>query len=216
MAAQLKDIQGLVDTFKFKPKEEVKPVIAVDTHVDQPSCDYELRNINLTRTDADGTPECFEKTFIVHRVNGLQDTLFKLSYKYKVSKRAIQEANAISGEDIFFLKELLIPYRPEAEISLAPPKTDPEQEVRDEDKRRKVCIEALCELICQLEKKHAKDRKMENQNKRLTPSLFTPEAIFYLEGTVPIYDLKKAAEDYKKDLKSEIEISKQEKLAAKN
>ena len=48
--------------------------------------------------------------YLVHPVSANKDTLFKLSYMYKVSKREIQRVNQFAGEDIFFMKEILIPY----------------------------------------------------------------------------------------------------------
>ena len=45
----------------------------------------------------------------------LADTLFKISYHYKVSKKDIQIVNKFSGDDIFMFKELLVPYSGNAE-----------------------------------------------------------------------------------------------------
>ena len=52
-----------------------------------------------------------EKKYMVHKVDAMSDTLFQLSYRYKVSMKEIQRVNGFSGVDIFFMKEMLIPYR---------------------------------------------------------------------------------------------------------
>ena len=52
-----------------------------------------------------------QKEYIVHKVDASKDTLFQLSYRYKVPKNVIQSVNKFSGEDIYFMKEILIPYK---------------------------------------------------------------------------------------------------------
>ena len=49
--------------------------------------------------------------YIMHKVQANKDTLFKLSYRYQVSKREIQLVNKFQGDDIFYFKEILIPYK---------------------------------------------------------------------------------------------------------
>ena len=61
-----------------------------------------------------------------------------------------------------------------------------------------------------MEKKHAKD-KDDKTNLEGTASTFKTEAIYYLEGTDPVYDLKQAMKDYKRDLMAEIEMVKKDR-----
>ena len=75
---------------------------------------------------------------------------------------------------------------------------------------RDASIEILCGHIHKLEKKHAKD-KDEKTNLQGTPSTFKTEAMFYLEGTDPVYDLRAAMKDYKRDLMAEIEMVKKDR-----
>ena len=51
------------------------------------------------------------KRYVVHKVRPLSETLFKISYHYKVSIKEIQRVNKFTGEDIYFMKEMLIPYK---------------------------------------------------------------------------------------------------------
>ena len=48
--------------------------------------------------------------FIVHKVAPATDTLFRLSYFYKIPQKEIQYVNQFSGDNFAFLKEILIPY----------------------------------------------------------------------------------------------------------
>jgi hypothetical protein len=57
----------------------------------------------------------------------MKDTLFALSLQYKVSKRAIRLINKFEGEDIFFMTEMLIPYRGQSIVLKEP------QEVQKDD-----------------------------------------------------------------------------------
>ena len=50
------------------------------------------------------------KEYLVHKVIAEKDTLFKLSLQYNISKKLIQSTNEFEGEDIFFMKEILIPF----------------------------------------------------------------------------------------------------------
>ena len=68
--------------------------------------ELEIREIYETRTEADTGPVL--KKYMVHIVQPATDTLFQLSYRYKVSKRELQYINKFSGEEIYFLK-ILIP-----------------------------------------------------------------------------------------------------------
>lgn len=78
------------------PVQEVKVVEAKD---------IEIREIEVKEGE-----DMVMKKFIIHVVQPLTDTLFQISYKYKVSKKEIQRVNKFSGDDIYFMKELLIPY----------------------------------------------------------------------------------------------------------
>ena len=51
------------------------------------------------------------REFIVHRVDPKEDTLFKICYLYKVNKKEIMAANDMHNEELFYLKELMIPYK---------------------------------------------------------------------------------------------------------
>jgi len=70
--------------------------------------DLEIREVMELNKE---TEEEVMKKYIVHKVDASTDSLFKLSYRYKVSKREIQNTNGFSGEDIFFMKEILIPFK---------------------------------------------------------------------------------------------------------
>jgi hypothetical protein len=71
--------------------------------------ELEIREIYETRSEADTGPVL--KKYMVHIVQPATDTLFQLSYRYKVSKRELQYINKFSVEEIYFLKEVLIPYK---------------------------------------------------------------------------------------------------------
>ena len=68
--------------------------------------DVEIREISEL---VDG--ESVIKKYFVHPVDVKNDSLFKLAYLYKVDKKEIQHVNKFSGEDIYFMKEILIPYK---------------------------------------------------------------------------------------------------------
>ena len=85
----------------------------------------------------------------MHPVSANRDTLFKLSYMYKVSKREIQNVNGFSGEDIFFMKEILIPYKGQV-IML---KNNEIEKKTDEDSFKSVQINVLSKIMREVEKR---------------------------------------------------------------
>ena len=67
--------------------------------------EVELREVIIT------DPETFDeqrKVFLVYKIDPVKDTLFKISYHFKVPIKTIQYDNKFSGDDIFYMKELLI------------------------------------------------------------------------------------------------------------
>lgn len=51
------------------------------------------------------------REYIVHSVDAEKDTLFKICYLYKVNKKEIMDANDMHNEELFYMKELLVPYK---------------------------------------------------------------------------------------------------------
>jgi LysM repeat protein len=47
--------------------------------------------------------------YIIHKVSP-NDTLDGISFKYDVRKILIQRANEFTGDEIYFMKELIIPF----------------------------------------------------------------------------------------------------------
>lgn len=133
--------------------------------------------------------------YIVHPVIPNMDTLFKLSYKYKVSKREISIVNGLAGEDIFYCKELLIPFRDQIVIDTTKEKTD-EQKQKEERERRAACLSMLNHAIMDHEIKAERKGEIERQKK--PQSNFKSEAKFYLEDNE--WDYWKALAAYKEDL----------------
>ena len=58
-------------------------------------------------------------------MNPSVDTLFKLCVLYKTSKMEIQRVNGFSGDEIFFMKEIFIPYKNQDIVFITP---DPNEE----------------------------------------------------------------------------------------
>lgn len=96
-----------------------------------------------------------KKVYIVHKVNSMRDTLFKLSFHYKISIKEIQRVNKISGDDIYYMTELLIPVKGDiTPEQIKPLVRDPKQAEQDEILRREICIRMLSEIICGQEIKY--------------------------------------------------------------
>jgi len=70
----------------------------------------------------------------------MHDTLLKLCYHYMVSKKEVQFFNKFSGDDIFFMKEILIPVNEKNDVARSMPKISKKQQEVDEKQRREVCI----------------------------------------------------------------------------
>jgi len=70
--------------------------------------EVELREVTTTNPE---TGEEVKKCYLVHKVDPEKDTLFKISYHYKVAMKSIQVDNKFTGGDIFYMKELLIEYK---------------------------------------------------------------------------------------------------------
>ena len=68
----------------------------------------ELREVTKKNSH---TGEDYTKQYLVHKIDGLKDTLFKISYFYNVPIKTIQFDNQFCGDDIFYMKELLIEYK---------------------------------------------------------------------------------------------------------
>lgn len=163
--------------------------------------DLEIREVYETRTDADTGPVL--KKYMVHIVDPATDTLFQLSYKYKVSKRELQYINKFSGEDIYFLKEMLIPYKGAQAQAAARKKADQE---KTEALRRAGCLVMLNDQIMKLEVQASHAGKIAPQKMGRT---YRQEASYYL--TYRDWDYKAALEEFKKDLQFEIDHRQQEK-----
>jgi hypothetical protein len=73
--------------------------------------ELQFREVPEFVKSADGTEIQTMKKYIVHKVKPNSDTLFALSYHYKVSMRELQLINGFSGDDIFFMTEMLVPYK---------------------------------------------------------------------------------------------------------
>ena len=163
--------------------------------------DLEIREVYETRADADSGPVL--KKYMVHVVEPATDTLFQIAYKYKVSKRELQYINKFSGEDIFFLKEMLIPYKgAQAQSGI---KKKPDQE-KTEALRRAGCLIMLNDQIMALEVQASHQGKIHPQKMGRT---YRQEASYYL--TYRDWDYKAALEEFKKDLQFEIDHRQQEK-----
>ena len=110
--------------------------------------------------------------------------------------------NKFTGEDIFTFKELLIPYKGQ----LAPKLKDKteEQKHKEEMERRAACLDMLEEFI-RLNEKTAMRKQQIAKVKGINMSKdFYSEAKYYLGNHEYVY--KKACEEYKEDLQSEIEM----------
>ena len=82
----------------------------------------EIRTIYVPTKDDSGP---IAKKFMVHPVNAATDTLFQISYRYKVSMKEIQRVNQFSGQDIFYMVELLIPYKGQQSMPSAKKQAEP-------------------------------------------------------------------------------------------
>lgn len=151
--------------------------------------------------------------YVVHKVRPLSDTLFKISYHYKISIKEIQRVNKFTGEDIFFMKEMLIPYKGDLSNCKAP-KIDIKQEEADEKKRREACVTILANLILREEKKWQQHKKLLDNKVHLSSNDFKTEAIFYLEENQ--YDFNQSVKNYKQDLNAELELVEEKKREKKN
>ena len=89
---------------------------------------------------------------MVHKVRPLSESLFKISYHYKVSIKEIQRVNKFEGDDIYFMKEMLIPYKGDLS-NCKPPPVNKEQDEEDEKKRRAACVDVLAGVILREEQK---------------------------------------------------------------
>lgn len=143
-----------------------------------------LREVELRQLDPETRESRLLKCLcIVHRIRPLHDTLLSICYHYKVSKRELRNLNGFSGDDIFFLKEILIPVKgakPEETMQSLKSET----KVVDEQDRKKNSIRLLADAIKLTESKHL--RKLRQCRKHLDLSAllktdFTAEAKFYLE-----------------------------------
>jgi hypothetical protein len=112
--------------------------------------DLEIREVMELNKE---TEEEVMKKYIVHKVDASTDSLFKLSYRYKVSKREIQNTNGFSGEDIFFMKEILIPFK--SQEVLANVET-PDKKEQEEKERRTACLSMLNNAILDHETKNTR------------------------------------------------------------
>ena len=119
------------------------------------------------------------KNYLVHKVRPMKDTLFQICYRYKVSKREVQRINKFSGEDIYYMKEILIPYKGEFQETRAP-EVSPEEKDMDETKRREVCVDAMAEAIMLSEKKYQNLKRLV-QKVEIKDMDFKIEAVYYLE-----------------------------------
>lgn len=57
-----------------------------------------------------------KRMYLVHQVQPMTDSLNIISMHYKVNKTLVQKVNKIRGDDIFYLKELLIPCQNKEEM----------------------------------------------------------------------------------------------------
>lgn len=143
------------------------------------------------------------KKFIVHKVQPNKDTLFKLSYNYKVSKREIQLVNGFSGEDIFFMTEMLIPYKGQ---TWKPHEPTQEDKDREEMSRRAACLHMLEGAIQDSEEKHMKKGLIPRIK---PPKNYNAEAKFYFEENN--FEYWASIKNYKEDLEVEVEHHAKEK-----
>ena len=156
------------------------------------------------------TGENVLKKYVVHIVKPKTDTLFKLAYQYKVSKRSIQNANKISGDDIFFLKELLVPFNGTLLDPSQAKVLSEEEKEKEEKSRRATCVQMLSGAISVHERKYMQQGKIAKHK----ASDFKSEAKYYLENTN--YDYWAALKEYQQDLDAEAEMFTQEKLMRKS
>ena len=56
--------------------------------------------------------------FMIHKIEPSQDSLFYISYRYSIPAQEIKKINKFSGEDIYFMKELMIPYENENSLPI--------------------------------------------------------------------------------------------------
>ena len=152
---------------------------------------------------------------MVHVVQPKSDSLFKLAYLYKVQKKEIQMVNKFTGEEIYFMKELLIPYRGYKPDSGVFEDTRNPEEV--EARRRAECTRLLGLAIGTMEKKMRDTGKIPpldkiSRKQRLVQN-YHAEAKYYMEDNE--FNYKKALAEYRLDLNVEIEMYAQEKLMKK-
>lgn len=143
------------------------------------------------------------KEFIVHKVDPMKETLFQVSWQYKVSKRTIMEVNKFQGEDIFFMKELLIPYTGQ-KIALK----DPQDAAKDAaDNYQKVQVGLMSKVMISLENSFNTNlakiipslKKKNEESKRGQAKRLNENATFYLEQNNGNY--QEALQQYKLDLR---------------
>ena len=137
--------------------------------------------------------------YIVHNVEPMHDTLFKLSFYYKVSQKEIRRINEIEGDDIYFLKKILIPVKngnDEAEL----PAITEEERSKDEKVRRETAVKLMKEAILKTEKKYAKELKLLKDELRKID--YTNEAEYYLRENS--YDFRKAFKMFEDEVRFEI------------
>lgn len=163
--------------------------------------DLEIREVYETRTDSQSGPEL--KKYLVHPVQPATDTLFQLSYKYKVSKREIQYVNKFTGDDIYFMTEILIPYRGVHQMQQMEKKVDNE---KSEEMRRAGCLIMLNNYISRMEVKMSHQGKIEIQK---MGKAYRQESSFYLVHND--WDYKLAQEEYNQDLQFEIDFREKQK-----
>ena len=142
------------------------------------------------------------KRYVVHKVRPLSETLFQISYHYKVPIKEIQRVNKFTGDDIYFMKEMLIPFKGDLS-NCSPPKIDPLQEEADEKKRRAACVTILAGVIHREEKKWQQHKRLLD-NKFDVHNDFRTEATFYLEENE--YDFNESVKNYKLDLNAELQL----------
>jgi len=193
---------GINDSFIEEEDEDegTKEMVKVDK-------DLEIREVYETRTDSNSGPEL--KKYLVHLVQPATDTLFQLSYKYKVSKREIQYVNKFTGDDIYFMTEILIPYRGAHQLSQTAKKVDTE---KSEEMRRAGCLIMLNNYISRMEVKMSHQGKIASQKMGRT---YRQESSFYLVHNN--WNYKLAQQEYNQDLQFEIDSrEKQKQLKALN
>ena len=122
------------------------------------------------------------KKVIVYEVNPMTDSLEALALKFQVSKMSIRTLNGFTGDEIYFLKEIRIPWKGQTDI--APREIAPEVQEKIDEQLREKALQMLSIFIADKEKKNAPKLIQYRKAQKLGPDCrgdSKAEATYYLE-----------------------------------